>query len=155
MQVNSVNSYSYNMSVNKQQPTFGRVIKSRFFEVMPDGSKKQIQDIDTLKQLCKRLTYHLSEPWKEKKNRIGFLSKFLKKVDSDYDKTPIVRRIFNFNRPKDHCFYLITGDDVNRLNWTAFVENGADKKNKIIEHHWKVVRDDKNVYMMGNIKNWH
>ena len=141
MQVNSVSVNNQNR-ISVSQPQFGRIIKSRFFEVMSDGSKKQIQDMDTIKTLCGRLTYHLSEPWKEKKNRLNKLPEFLRKVDSDYERMPIVRRIFNFNRAKDHCFYLITGQDAASLNWKAFVEKGADKKNKIINHHWRLVRDN-------------
>ena len=141
MQVTSVSVYNQN-NLSANQPNFGRVIKSRFFEVMPDGKKRQVQDVDLINGFCKRLTYHLSEPWKEKKKRLSSIPEFLKSVDSDYATMPLVRRILNLNRPKDHCFYLITGNDVASLNRTAFIENGKDKKSKIIQHHWKLVRDN-------------
>lgn len=150
MQVNSVSVNNQNR-ISTNQPQFGRVIKSRFFELMPDGSKKQIQDINTIKTLCGRLTYHLSEPWKYKKNRAQILPDFLRKIDYDYSIMPTVRRIFNFNKPKDHCFYLITGNDAASLNRTAFIEKGADKKKKIIERHWQLVRDNqKRLYDKEN-----
>ena len=141
MQIGGLNSFN-NYSQQPRQQNFGRVIKSRFFEVMPDGKKRQIQDMDTIKTLCGRLTYHLSEPWKEKKNRLNYLPETLKQIDSDYEKLPIIRRVFNFNRPKDHCFYLITGSDAASINRSAFIESGVDKKSKIINQHWKQVRDN-------------
>ena len=98
VQVTSVSVYNQN-NLSAKQPNFGRVIKSRFFEVMPDGKKRQVQDVDLINGFCKRLTYHLSEPWKEKKNRLPAISRFLKSVDSDYATMPLVRRILNLNRP--------------------------------------------------------
>ena len=75
MRVDSINSYN-------SQPQFGHVIKTRFFEVLPDKSKTQIQDVDTIKTLCKRLTYHLGCPHRTRKDRIHGLGE--KKTKKEY-----------------------------------------------------------------------
>ncbi len=125
----------------KSEPNFGRVIKARFFEVLPDKSKTQIQDVDVIKKLCRRLSYHLCEPWKEKKNRITGLVDFLRDVDSDYARMPIVRRVIDSSRPKDHHFYLITGDDAAVIEQAASTIKTPDKRSQLLERQWNFVRD--------------
>ncbi len=122
---------------------FGHVIKTRFFEVLPDNSKAQIQDIGLIKKLCRRLSYHLCEPWKEKKNRITGLVDYLRTVDSDYARMPLVRRVINSNRQKDYCFYLITGDDAAVIEKFASTIKSPDKRSQLIERQWELVRDSK------------
>ncbi|MCM1010298.1 MAG: hypothetical protein NC390_05430 [Fusobacterium sp.] len=136
MRVDSVNR-------NNIPPTFGHIIKTRFFEVLPDSSKVQIQDMDEVKTVCKRLCYHLSQPQKTKKNRLDVIPQFLSKYDNDYAATPLVRRMFNFNRAYDRCVYLFTGKDAVSIAEKARVDNHSAKKRQIIEHQWGLVRDSK------------
>lgn len=137
MRVEGVNS----ITQSKSQPSFGHVIKTRFFEVLPDNSKAQIQEIPLIKSLTKRLTYHLSCLYRERKDRIDKLSEFLSKVDSDYAFEPMIRRIFNLNRPYDNCVYLITGQDAVSLNQFARTSTGLDKKSQLIKQHWQLIRN--------------
>lgn len=123
------------------QPSFGHVIKTRFFEVLPDASKAQIQDAQTVKSLTTRLKYHLSCLHRQKNDRIGEVSQFLSKVDSDYAFEPTLRRIYNFNRPYDSCVYLITGKDAVSLDNFARTSSAPNKKSELIEQHWKLVRN--------------
>lgn len=135
MRIDSVNTYN-------PQPNFGHVIKTRFFEVLPDNSATQIQSPEMVKSLYKRLSYHLGNVCRQKKNRIHGLPEVLSKVDSDYAFEPSLRRIFNFNRPYDSCVYLITGKDALSLNSIARTLTGSKKNSEIIEQHWKLVRDN-------------
>lgn len=141
MRVDCVNTYNQIPVDKRNQQNFGHVIKTRFFEVLPDGAKTQIQDIDTIKSLCKRLTYHLSSLHSPRKGRLDKVPEFFAKVDNDYAKNPLIRRIFNFNKPYDHCFYLITGKDAAALENFARTTESHNRKSKIIENHWKLVRD--------------
>lgn len=145
MRINGLNSVNYTPSAgqNRQEPAFGHVIKTRFFEVLPDGSKAQVQDKDLLKELAKRLAFHLTLPERQKKGRLPQVAKFLGDFDGDYQGMPLVRRIFNFNRYYDNCFYLITGKDADTIDAFAQTYHGADKKSRIIDKHWEMVRDKK------------
>lgn len=134
MRVDSVNR-------NNIQPTFGHVIKTRFFEVLADGSKSQIQDIEIIKPLCKRLTYHLGCIHRMRSDRIDSLPQVLSKKDKDYAFDTSIRRLFNFNRPYDRCLYLITGQDAVSLNRFARTVSGHNKNSQIMEKHWELVRD--------------
>lgn len=136
MRVENIKSNNYNV-----QPAFGRVIKTRFFEVLPDNSAAQIQEHDLIKSLCKRLTYHLGCVYRNRKDRLHDLPAMLAKADKDYAYEPSIRRIFNFNRPYDNCFYLITGPDAVSLEHGARAATGSKKNANIIENHWKLVRD--------------
>lgn len=136
MRVESIQSNQY-----KSQPNFGHVIKTRFFEVLPDTTKAQIQDTETVKFLTTRLKYHLSCLYRQKKGRIDSLSQFLSKADKDYAFEPELRRIYNFNRPYDSCVYLITGKDAVSLNNFARTSSVPNKKSELIEEHWKLVRN--------------
>lgn len=133
MRVDSIN--------NNSQPQFGHVIKTRFFEVLPDKSKTQIQDVDTIKTLCKRLTYHLGCPYRNRNDRIHGLGEMLTRNDNDFAHDTSLRRIFNFNRPYDRCVYLITGQDAVSLNRFARETDSVNRKKQIMESHWKLVRD--------------
>lgn len=138
MYVNSLSPIT--PSVNNQ-PSFGHVIKTRFFEVMPGGAKSQIQDVDTIKSLCKRLTYHLGCPHRNRKDRISVLGEVLTKADDDFACDASIRHIFNFNRPYDSCLYLITGQDAVSLNRFARETDSVNRKKDIMQNHWKLVRD--------------
>lgn len=88
MRVENVKSNNYNF-----QPAFGRVIKTRFFEVLPNNTAAQIQDQELIRSLCKRLTYHLGCVYRNRKDRVHDLPALLSKMDSDYAYEPSIRRI--------------------------------------------------------------
>lgn len=140
MYINAVSPIALTPSVDNR-PSFGHVIKTRFFEVRPDGAKAQIQDVDTIKSLCKRLTYHLGCPYMNRKGRIGALGEILTKADDDFARDTSIRRIFNFNRPYDRCLYLITGQDAVSLNRFARETDSVNRKKQIMQNHWNFVRD--------------
>jgi len=136
MQVNGV---SANQASGQN---FGHVIKTRFFVVQPDRTKVQIQHQDTIKFLAKRLCFHLTQPEKAKKGRIDRVSRELGEFDKHYKAFPVLRRIMNFNRSYDNCFYLLTGWDAETINCFAHTLEKQNKKANIINKHWEAVRDN-------------
>ncbi len=149
MRIENVNlTFGNQINQRNSKQNFGSVIKTRFFEKCADNTWAQIQDVDTIQFLAKRMIHHLSEPWKNKKNRCEALGDSLRAADGDFRVMPCVRRIFNFNRWYDHCLYFITGKDSAALNWSAFtIKEGKNKKSQIIERHWELVRDNsKRIY---------
>lgn len=127
-----------------QKQNFGRVIKTRFFKLMPDGTKSQIQDKDTLTFLCGRLCYHLRHPEGKNEKPFNWIPQALTKWDSDFKTLNNLRRIFNYNKSYDHCMYLITGRDAVDIENVArnFQGNGNDRKAMVIEKHWQKIRNN-------------
>ena len=146
--INSSSSAQIAIQNKNSNVNFGAVIKTRFFQKVSEDTWKQIQDVDDIEFLAKRMVYHISDPWKNKKNRCNVIGDSLRAADRDFRTMPCVRKILNLNRWYDHCLYFITGNDAASINWSAFtLKENKTKKKQIIERHWELVRDNsKRIY---------